>query len=71
MKVKVEIPVESTLAMPVLGTPSWTVKSTSNLKNIVLVPDGVEYTYSTGRSPYIELTNDFAYIVCLLPSDWY
>ena len=41
LKVKVEIPVESTLAMPVLGTPSWTVKSTSNLKNIVLVPDGV------------------------------
>ena len=56
LKVKVEIPVESTLAMPVLGTPSWTVKSTSNLKNIVLVPDGVEYTYSTGRSPYIELS---------------
>ena len=45
--------------MPVLSTPSWSVKSTSNLKNIKLLPDGIEYDYSAGRSPFIELTNDF------------
>ena len=58
-KVKVEIPSQPILEMPVLSTPSWSVKSTSNLKNIKLLPDGIEYDYSAGRSPFIELTNDF------------
>lgn len=63
-KVKVEIPSQPILEMPVLSTPSWSVKSTSNLKNIKLLPDGIEYDYSAGRSPFIELMNDFVYIVC-------
>ena len=58
-KVKVEIPSQPILEMPVLSTPSWSVKSTSNLKNIELLPDGIEYDYSAGRSPFIELMNDF------------
>ena len=58
-KVKVEIPSQPILEMPVLSTPSWSVKSTSNLKNIKLLPDGIEYDYSAGRSPFIELMNDF------------
>lgn len=58
-KVKVEIPSEKTIAMPVLTTPSWSIKSTSNIKNIKLEPDGIAYEYSSGRSPFIELTHDF------------
>lgn len=59
LKVKVEIPIQETMAMPALTTSLWSIKNTSNLKNIKLLSDGIEYDYSSGRSPYIELTNDF------------
>ena len=59
LKVKVQIPEKHSLSLLPLINDEWTVKASTNIKNIELLSDGIRYTYSSGRSPFIELAKTF------------
>lgn len=61
LKVRVQIPEAHTATLLPLKEDSWSVKSSSNIKDIQLLDNGIKYTYSSGRSPYIELINAFEF----------
>ena len=52
-------PGEALLSLLPLINDEWTVKASTNIKNIELLSDGIRYTYSSGRSPFIELAKTF------------
>ncbi len=61
-KVKVEIPSSSSISMSGLTDFSkWKIYASSNMKNPELtsfiLPFAIRYTYTSGRSPYIQLYN--------------
>lgn len=59
LKVKVQIPEVHALSLLPLTNDGWVVKASANIKNIERLSDGICYTYSSGRSPFIELANTF------------
>lgn len=59
LKVKVQIPEKHSLSLLPLISEGWTVKASANIKNTQLLVDGIQYTYASGRSPFIELANTF------------
>lgn len=61
LKVKVQIPESHAFSLLPLTNGGWTIKTSSNIKNAELLANGVKYTYSSGRSPFMELANAFEF----------
>lgn len=61
LKVQVQIPETHTATLLPLKEDAWSIKASSNIKDIQLLDNGIKYTYSSGRSPYIELINAFEF----------
>lgn len=59
LKVKVQIPEMHSFSLLPFTDGGWAVKASTNIKNMQLLSDGIRYTYSSGRSPFIELANTF------------
>lgn len=58
LKVIVERPTERySSLLPITEDSGWGVASSSNISNMAITPEGFTYTYASGRSPYLELTN--------------
>lgn len=63
LKVTVEIPSEKTMPIDkLIDFSNWEIKSSSNISNISLssakLPLDINYTYSSGRAPYIQLLKE-------------
>lgn len=63
-KVIVEIPSSDVLSVDkITDLSTWTVKGSSNISNMSITstsfPTTMKYTYSSGRSPYIQLYKEF------------